>query len=245
MIGSFSLTKSGTRYSPYAMNTRLLNMLLILCGFVTVSLISATASAQSVRDPSVASNWQIGPWINWRGEWRNYSKGMPLRPTQAGESWYFDFPYPNKAAGHVHYLTYRHGPLEGARSIRLKYRIDAQPGTRFIPQEQPQQAATLSLYFQRSGDRWRGKAPYTGYRWYAPHARVVPLRRGTHEIVIPMTDPWISVLGKPRAEELRYFNRALERTDRVGFVFGSKSRRGHGVFATAPARFTMLEFEVR
>ena len=32
--------------------------------------------------------------------------------------------------------------------------------------------------------------------------------------------------------------------DRLGLVFGSSEGRGHGVFATRPARFTLLSFRI-
>ena len=224
----------------------MMRVLLVLALGLAAFLASpaATQSVEQDQRAYTAANWQIGPWIYWRKKWRNYSKGMPYRPTQSGENWYFDFPYPNKAAGHVHYVTFRHGPLEGAEKIRLKYRIDAAPDTRFVGQEVPWHEATLSLYFQRRGDRWKGTAPWNGYRWYAPREKMVPLKPGTHEVTIRLDEPWVTVLHKTRNEELGYFKRAIARTDRVGFVFGTKTRRGHGVYATAPARFTMLEFEV-
>ena len=40
------------------------------------------------------------------------------------------------------------------------------------------------------------------------------------------------------------FRRALNETARIGFVFGSEGGRGHGVYATRPSRFTILDFRV-
>ncbi len=219
-------------------------LILMACVASLAATPAVAQSAEQDRRAYTASNWQIGPWIYWRKKWHNYSKGMPLRPIQSGENWHFDFPYPNKAAGHVHYVTYRHGPIVGARQIRLKYRIDAAPDTQFVAQDVPQHEATLSLYFQRRGDRWRSSSPWNTFRWYSPRSQMVPVKPGTHEVTISLDEPWVTVLHKTREEELSGFRRALARTDRVGFVFGSKTRRGHSVYATAPARFTMLEFAV-
>ena len=103
---------------------------------------------QAARGP--VREWEIGPRI--RG--RNYSLGMPFHPKAADDGWFFDFPGPRRADGHVHYLTRRTAPLDTARGLRLRYRIDAAPHTRFVPQESPDREATLSLFIQRAGDDW-------------------------------------------------------------------------------------------
>ncbi len=185
-----------------------------------------------------AGQWEIGPII--RG--KNYSYRMPLRPepSRAGPS--FEIPGPSAADGHVHYVTVPTRPLEGARRITLTYRIDAAPGTRFVPQESPQLPATLSLYFQRAGDGWTMRQP--DWRWYAPNNRTVPLRPGKHTISIGLDEDWIAMTGPSAHANRRGFAEALADTQRVGFVFGSEGGRGHGVYATQPARFTILDFRV-
>lgn len=185
-----------------------------------------------------ASMWEIGPII--RG--KNYSYRMPLRPdeTRAGAS--FEIPGPTAADGHVHYVTIPTRPLAGARRITLTYRIDAPAGTRFVPQESPQLPATLSLYFQRAGDSWTTRQP--DWRWYAPTNRTVPLRPGTHTVSIGLDEDWIAMTGPGARANPRGFEEALADTARVGFTFGSEGGRGHGVYATAPARFTILDFRI-
>ena len=185
-----------------------------------------------------AEAWEIGPII--RG--KNYSRGMPLRPTESRAGASFAIPGPTAADGHVHYVTMRTGPLEGARRIVLRYRIDAAPGTRFVPQESPQLPATLSLYFQRAGDGWTMRQP--DWRWYAPTARTMPLAPGTHTVSIGLDEDWIAMTGPGARANPGGFRAALAQTARVGFVFGSEGGRGHGVYATAPARFTILDFRI-
>ena len=208
----------------------------------TFALIAAAASAliatAAVAAGPPAYAWEIGPII--RG--KNYSYRMPLRPeeTRAGAS--FEIPGPSAANGHVHYVTVPTRPLAGARAIVLRYRIDAAPGTRFVPQESPQLPATLSLYFQRAGDGWTMRQP--DWRWYAPTNRTVPLRAGTHTVRIGLDEDWIAMTGPGAHANPRGFQSALEETMRVGFTFGSEGGRGHGVYATAPARFTILDFRV-
>ena len=206
----------------------------------------ATAAAYTAapvlaqRGPAPVREWEIGPVI--RG--RNYSQGMPLHPTGDRDQWYFDFPGPRRSDGHVHYLTTRTGSLQGARGMRLRYRIDARPGARFVPQETPDQRASLSLFLQTAGDDWSGRRGQEFSRWYSPRQRPFMLRPGEFEAEVMFDEDWISVMGQPRRNAPREFERALANAERIGFTFGSRTRRGHGVFATAPARFTMLEFGV-
>lgn len=209
--------------------------ILIGAALLSAVAIPAAGQAQSLR----AADWDIGPII--RG--KNYSVGMPLSPAPSRQGWSFEFPYPDVAAGHVHYLTSRQGPLLGASRIVMRYRIEAARGARFVPREHPDLAGAVSFYFQRAGDSWSGKR-HEFHRWYSP--TVTPLRAGVHEVSVRLDDPnWISVFGRPASSNPRAFADALADTDRVGFVFGSSATRGHGVYATAPARFTLLAFEIR
>lgn len=205
---------------------------------VTLPLAAALIASASIAAGPPSSAWEIGPII--RG--KNYSRGMPLRPDGGRQGPSFEIPGPTAADGHVHYVTVPTRPLEGARAIALRYRIDAAPGTRFVPQESPQLPATLSLYFQRAGDGWTTRQP--DWRWYAPTNRTMPLKPGTHTVRISLDEDWIAMTGPGAHANPRGFAEALADTARVGFVFGSEGGRGHGVYATAPARFTILDFQV-
>jgi hypothetical protein len=199
-----------------------------------------SASLNAAQTPA-AQEWNIGPVI--RG--RNHSVGMPLNPLPSRRGPYFDFPYPNVNAGHVHYVTFRHGPLSGKRRIVMRYRIDAAPGVRFVARENAQLPATISLYFQRRGDSWSSKRGHEAYRWYAPERTIQRLTPGEHEMVVDLQDrDWISVQVSTPATKPREFAEAVYQTDQVGFVLGARAGRGHGVFATGPARLTILSFRV-
>lgn len=201
----------------------------------------ATLGTVAIAATPPAGVWEIGPHI--RG--KNYSVGMPFRPTETRQGWSFDFPHASRAAGHVHYVTYRPGALTDKKRIKVRYRVDAQRGTRFVPQEQPDIPATVSVYFQRKGDTWTAKGPYEFYRWYAPLDTVKQISPGVHEITIDFDDPdWGSIRFRPAGEHRAAFREALANTDRIGLVFGSPGLRGHGVYATAPARFELLSFEL-
>ncbi|MXP14885.1 hypothetical protein GRI44_09020 [Altererythrobacter confluentis] len=198
----------------------------------------AAGSAVGSSDGPAASQWEIGPII--RG--RNYSVNMPATLSDTRDGPAFDFPYPTAANGHVHYVTVPVRSLEGARRITLRYRIDAKPGTRFLAQESPGGDGTLSLYFQRGGDRWSARTPH--HRWYSPVNRVMPLRPGTHTVSINLDEPWIAMMGGDARALPQAFDAAISQTATVGFTFGGTSGRGHGVFATGPARFTVLDYRI-
>lgn len=201
-----------------------------------VALAAVAGTASAAAPP--ARDWEIGPVI--RG--KNYSYRMPLRPDEGREGPSFAIPGPTKADGHVHYVTVPTRPLAGARAIVLRYRIDAAPGTRFVPQESPELPATLSLYFQRAGDGWTTRQP--DWRWYAPTSRTMPLKPGTYTVWIGLNEDWIAMTGPGAHANPRGFRAALAQTARVGFTFGSEGGRGHGIYATRPARFTILDFRV-
>ena len=188
-----------------------------------------------------ASDWEIGPVI--RG--KNYSVNMPLAPRPERGGWSFDFPVGSKAAGHVHYVTFRPGSLADKTRIVVRYRVEAKPGTRFVPQANPDRAGTVSLYLQRRGDNWNARGRYQYYRWYAPSASVKELAPGVGEISVALDDPqWISVLGQPSATNPGAMRAALADVERIGLVFGSSNARGHGIYATASAKFTLTDFRV-
>ncbi len=204
------------------------------------TLLAGLCATSLIASPP-ASEWEIGPVI--RGE--VYSRGMPASPTPARTGWSFDFPYASAAAGHVHYVTFDPGSLSGKSSLVVRYRVDAPRTVRFVPRENPGDTATVSLVLQRGGDNWSARGRYEFYRWYAPPASVQPLGVGVHEMTVSLGDPaWVSVLGRPASANPRAFREALADTGRLGLVFGSAGARGHGVFATGPARFTLLSFDV-
>ena len=185
-----------------------------------------------------ADAWEIGPQI--RG--RNYSIGMPEHPIATGrEGVAFDFPQ----RGEVDALTTAITPIAGARAIVLRYRIDARPGTRFVSAETPEQAATISLYLQRNGDNWSAKGKYASYRWYVPARAVLPLSVGTHKVEVRLDETWTNVRGWPNTQDREGFAAALQDTSRLGIAFGTASARSHGVYTTGPARFTLLDLEIK
>ncbi len=202
---------------------------------------SARVRAPAPITAAPAAEWEIGPII--RG--RNYSVGMPLNPTPLRTGWFFDFPVGSEAAGHVHYLTFQPGSVAGRSRITVRYRVDAAPGTRFVPRANPELPGTVSLYFQRQGDDWRARRGSQFFRWYAPEATMRVLAPGVHEMSVRLDDPeWLAVLGSasPALWDMRA--EAWANIDRIGLVFGAREGRGHGVFASAPARFTLLSFRI-
>ncbi|MGX7895022.1 hypothetical protein [Tsuneonella sp. HG222] len=187
-----------------------------------------------------AQNWEIGPWV--RG--KNYSQGMPANPAPGpGGSLQFDFPLAGQ--GQVDALTTNVGPLSGARQIVMRYRVDASRGARLVPHETPGEQATISLYFQQAGDTWSGKGKYASYRWYVPGHAVIPLTPGEHTVTVGLDERWTNVFGVGNDADRQGYAAALAQTAKIGVAFGSVGRRSHGVYATAPARFTLIDLDIR
>lgn len=202
--------------------------------FAALAIAVVAGTAVAAQPPAEA--WRIGPVIKGR----NYSIGMPSTLARGPQG--ATFAFPQEGQGEMHYATLPTGPLEGARTITVRYRIDAAPGARFIAQETGE-TGTIGLAFQRAGDNWSGRGRFAGYRWYSPAA--VPLAAGTHTITASLDDPrWVGVMGAQSGSDPQAFRQALTDTESVSLTFGSAGRRGHGVFATAPARFTLLDFRI-
>jgi hypothetical protein len=185
-----------------------------------------------------AQAWDIGPWV--RG--RNYSQGMPAHPSAAAGGPTFAFPIAGR--GQIDAMTTRVGPLAGAHQVTLRYRIDAAPGTGFVADETPGRAATVSLYLQRSGDNWSGSGRYAAYRWYVPERAVIPLAPGERTVTVRFDEPWTNVNGYPNSQDPAGYAAALAQTAQLGIAFGSINLRSHGVYATGPARFTLLRLDI-
>src|SRR5687768_11245593 len=115
---------------------------------------AAQLLAQS--DPMNARSWQIGPIIGNK----NYSVNMPLNPLpHPNGGWYFDIPHSNAEAGHVHYVTFKHGSLSTKTRIVMRYRVEMAEGVRLVPTKEPATTglqSMLTLYFQRRDDDWSG-----------------------------------------------------------------------------------------
>lgn len=186
-----------------------------------------------------AEEWSIGPVI--RG--RNYSVGMPPRLQSEPDGASFEFPYPSRSAGHVHAVTVPVSSLAGATRITLTYRIDAAPNVRFYGQEDGQ-PGWLSLHIQQRGDNWSAKGRYETYRWYSPNERIETLRPGVHRVSIGLEENWNAVFKWTRSTNPAGLEAALANAEKVGLVFGSASGLGHGVYATGPAKFTILDFRI-
>lgn len=210
--------------------------------FLTPLALAALAFTPLAVEAAVppADQWDIGPLV-WG---RNYSVGMPAHP-QAAPGGAVRFAFPRAGSGQVDAMTTAIGPLDQARSVTIRYRVDAAPGTRFVADETPDVPATVSLYFQRAGDTWTARGRYASYRWYAPGEAVIPLVPGERTVTVRLDAPWTNVNGKPVSEDPRGFAAARAGAATLGLAFGSLTRRSHGVYATGRASFTLLGLEVR
>ena len=211
----------------------------------TLSLLALFAASGGGAAPSAqaavsqpAGAWTIGPII--RG--RNHSVGMPLHPTpRRGGGFVIDLP---QAPGSIHYVTFRHGSLAGKSRIVMRYRIEAAPGVRIVARTDPNGAAMLTPYFQRSGDNWTARGRFETYRWDGTFATQTPLQPGERTIVAPLNANWTAVQTSSARSNPAAFRDALANADQVGFVLGGGDGYGHGVFATGRARLIVTEFRV-
>lgn len=205
---------------------------------------AATAAKPTTgADPMDSGVWEIGPVI---GD-RNYSVNMPLIPSAyPGGGWYFDIPNPTADAGHVHYVTFKHGSLSGKTRIILRYRLEMDPGVQLVPtKEQPGTPSILTMYFQRRGDNWSGSGTFEAYRWWATFASVLPITAGEHELSVPLDGNWTAIQTSSAATNPTGFRNAVRDAERVGFTFGGGDGYGHGIYATGPARFVVTGFQVQ
>lgn len=186
--------------------------------------------------PNAVTAWQIGPIVN--GE--NRSPKMPLHPTKHPEGWQLDFPHPNKAAGHVHYVTRKTGSILGMTRMVLRGRIEADPSVAFVPQEFLDREPLMALFIQRKGDKWNKKTPF--HRFWSGERPVV--RAGEIDFAYSFDERWGSVYGKSSLDHPREFRDALRNAERIGFTFGHFSGSGHGIFATGPAKLIVTHFGV-
>lgn len=200
--------------------------------------VGAPAAAQSVSAATDATQWVIGPVIGRR----NHSVGMPLHPTpRRGGGFQIDLP---QAPGSAHYVTFRHGSLAGKKRIRMRYRVEADRGTRIVATTGPNEPGIITPYFQRYGDNWRARGPFETYRWYGTFATKV-LAPGSYEIVAPLTARWTAIETSNAHGAPRAFQEAIANADQVGFVLGGGTGYGHGVHVEGGrARLIVTDFRV-
>ncbi|MGI8981436.1 MAG: hypothetical protein ACR2FY_19595 [Pirellulaceae bacterium] len=216
--------------------------------FSTAATAAKPVPPATGADPMDPDVWEIGPLINGK----NYSVNMPLNPSpHPNGGWYFDISYPTAEAGHVHYVTFKHGSLSGKTRIVMRYRLEMDEGVRLIPAKEPDTThfhSMLTMYFQRRGDDWSGRGKYETYRWWATFATVTPIPRalptGEHELSVPLEGNWTAVQTSSATTSPKKFQEAIRDAERVGFTFGGGDGYGHGVYATGPARFVVTHFEV-
>jgi hypothetical protein len=206
--------------------------------FVMLAAGNGVTAASAAGYHSNPSAWTIGPIIKGR----NYSKGMPLRPSPARRGgMQIDIP---RAPGSVHYVTFRHGSLAGKSRIVMRYRIEGEPGARIVPTTVPTSPSMITLYFQRGGDNWSARGRFEAYRWYASFATQSPLTPGEHVLVAPLNGNWTAVQSSNARTNRAAFGDALANADQVGFVLGGGDGLGHGVSATGRARLIVTDFRV-
>ncbi len=147
--------------------------------------------------------------------------------------------------GSINYVTRPSGSLAGKKRITLRYRIEMAEGVQIIPASVAEQLSIITLYFQRQGDDWSGGGEKNLFRWYATSKFQSPIVAGEHVLTASLADDiWTAVNDGNSAAQASYFALAMRDASRVGFVLGGGTGFGHGVRATGPATFTIVDFRV-
>jgi hypothetical protein len=196
----------------------------------------------------VPSAWHIGPDLSGRGKgsaWTNKSPGMRPHPDAHPEGFSIDFP--TAAGSKVDYVTFNHGPLTGKRQIRMRYRLELDPGVQVlaVPETDPNivMRAQMTPVIIREGDDWTTAGAYEAYRWYNIAYRY--LEPGEHEMIVPLDSGWTATQVSTMASNPTGFKDAIDHACCVGFVFGGNEIGiGHGARATGRARMVVTAFEV-
>lgn len=200
--------------------TYLVVLLVVVAGVFLVR----RGKGSSAPTPVVRSSWTFGPVV--RGE--NYTKGMPAGPTPLANGWTFNFPGP---AGQVDaVVNHAPGPMTGARGLAMEYVVT---GSGFVAADEVGVPGRVGLCLQRRGDDWSGKGVYQQYRLYGVNRPLLVAGKGS-VVATQFTD----VAGQPVSAAV--LAAVLADLDNVAVVFGG-SFASHGVYATQPSSFTLLE----
>ena len=203
-----------------------------LAFLLTLCLAACDGGGNPAREPRQAqqdSAWEIGPVIDGK----NYSLGLPLRPTTFADGWGFAI----SPTAEPHYITKR-ATLAGKTVMRMRYRVEGD-GTIYGKGCALSSPSAVTLYFQKANDDWRTD----GNRWWATFASVPLSRAGEYSIEAPLDGAWTSVYKL--TADAPEFAVAKRNADRVGFTFANCEGYGHGARATAPMQFIVTSFEVR
>lgn len=180
----------------------------------------------------VTSEATSEPDTTWHGQWQ---EGLGEYAEKTPEGWVIDMPTPKQQP---HYYTKATGSLIGKTKVTLTYRVELASGAAIVPVKNPAAPSQLTLYVQRQGDNWMKE----DYRWWASSVAVQGIKAGTYTIYASFSeDTWTNVLGHSNKAA---FEEALKHADRVGFTLGGGDGLGHGVYATGPARFVIVDFKV-
>ena len=207
-----------------------LTILIVLAALAIGAFLSKSKTRPpAVPLPSTSTGWVIGPII--RGT--NHSIGMPASPTPLGVGWFIDFPGPG---GKVDYVQNFSPPaLQAGKTLKIDFTVS---GAGFTPYEFPDRQAMVSIQFQRRGDNWSGTGAMQSYRWYS--RQMVLLAPGEFTLTVPLVlESWGDVQGK--SDNPDAFAAAMLDLDNIAIVFGHSSGAGHGVYASEPSRFTLLD----
>ena len=187
-------------------------------------LVSCKDDNKFIPPPAPYQGWSIGPIINGK----NYSVNMPLQ--MVGNTIEFG------PDAEPHYVTKPTGSIANASVIRMRFNIEG--GKIYGKGCGEASVGTISLYFQQKNDGWRTD----GSRWWTAPASLD--HEGEYEIIAPLDGIWGSVMTMNSSTNPMEFTNAKINAGQIGFTFGNCEGLGHGVRATGPVKFTLIDYGV-
>jgi hypothetical protein len=205
-------------------NIYILLAVLGIIGFLAVAKSKhkgGQVSGSSATPPH--AGWYIGPIV--RGT--DYSQGMPKHPTMQGAGWIIDLPL----SGGVDAVINPDPPsYVGARAITARYRVT---GGDFLATDENNEPGRVGICIQRRGDDWSGKGKYQQYRLYGTDRPLLVAGEGQLSEA-----SWTDVEGQPVSQDV--VDAVLADLAAIMVCFGGSSA-SHGVYATQPSTFTLIE----
>ena len=171
-----------------------------------------------------------------RDEWR--VEHSPNMPRCVGNS--FKFPKQDGA----HYFTRKADSIKQGSVITFRFTI-AGPGTLVPTGKGDEPPATVSIHVTRKGTDIT-KEEHADWRWWSESTTLTAGEHTIRAVVAPANHSWIQMRGQPASTRPQEFAKAFAEAGRIGFTFGGKFFRGHGVKANGgDVSITIHEFSVK
>jgi VCBS repeat-containing protein len=149
----------------------------------------------------------------------------------------------NFTFGEPHYIVETAPALQAGQTISMKFSI---AGTGKLTSVQDGGPAHVTLYMQRRGDNLSGMGAYQQYRYFGPTVELTNAAEYTLSAQLN-PDQWGDVFGARGSDHPAEFAACVANAEFIGFVFGNPGAgaTGHGVKATGPVSFALLDYSIK